>query len=62
MKMMRCQAHVDIHLSGANPRTESLWPGLEVDFDRELRPGFTVADAIQGREAAFEPVASGTAE
>ena len=37
-------------------------PGLEVDFDRELRPGFTVADAIQGREAAFEPVASGTAE
>lgn len=52
--MKRCRAQLSIRGSWG---TEKLWPGLEVDMDRELEPGFTVADAVRGREDAFEPIA-----
>lgn len=53
----RCLA--SLSLSGSWG-TEYLWPDLEVDLDRELAPGFTVGDAVRGREDCFadlEPVA-----
>jgi hypothetical protein len=52
-KMKRCLAQLS--LSG-RWGTEHLWPGLEVNFERELAPGFTVAAAIAGRENCFEDV------
>lgn len=79
MRMMRCKAELTLNVRG---RREELWPGLEVDFDRELAPAVpevaahgvdgdpdyrpaqaarvrvTVADAVQGREDCFEPVAT----
>lgn len=53
----RCLA--SLSLSGSWG-TEYLWPGLEVDLDRELAPGFTVGDAVRGREDCFEDVAAVT--
>lgn len=51
--MKRCLAQ----LSLAGPwGTEHFWQGLEVNFARELAPGFTVADAVAGREDCFEDV------
>ncbi len=55
MRMMRCNAEIAIHVVGTD-RREELWPGVEVDADRELAPGFTVADAIRGREDCFVAV------
>jgi hypothetical protein len=55
MKMMRCKAPIQIHLTGTTTRVEFV-PPMDVDLDRELAPGFTVADAIEGREDCFEPV------
>jgi len=49
--MKRCLAQLT--LSG-RWGTEHFWPGLEVNFARELAPGFTVADAVAGREDCFE--------
>lgn len=51
--MKRCLAQLSLSGSWG---TEHLWPGLEVNFARELAPGFTVADAIAGREDCFEDV------
>lgn len=51
---MRCRAQLTLSGSWGS---EHLWPGLEVNFARELAPGFTVADAVAGREDCFEPVA-----
>ena len=49
--MKRCRAQMSL----AGPwGTEHLWPGLEVNIDRELMPGFTVAEAVRGREDCFE--------
>lgn len=57
--MRRCRAQLTIECGG---KTEHLWAGLEVNFERELAPGFTVADAVAGREDCFEiagePIAS----
>lgn len=52
-RMKRCL--VPMTLSGSWGQ-EHVWPGLEVNFDRELKPGFTVADAVAGREDCFEDV------
>ncbi len=49
----RCLAQLSLAGSWG---TVHLWPGLEVDVDRELEPGFTVADAVVGREDCFEPI------
>jgi hypothetical protein len=57
MRRMRCLAELTIQPTGTGLR-EELWPGLEVDFDRELAPGLTVAQAIAGREDCFEPAAA----
>jgi hypothetical protein len=51
--MKRCL--VPMTLSG-RWGSEHLWPGLEVNVERELAPGFTVADAVVGREECFEDV------
>lgn len=51
--MKRCL--VPMTLSG-RWGSEHLWPGLEVNVERELAPGFTVAAAIAGREDCFEDV------
>lgn len=51
--MKRCLAQLSLTGSWG---TEHLWPGLEVNMDRELAPGFTVAHAIEGREDCFEDV------
>lgn len=53
---MRKRCLAQLTLSG-RWGTEHLWPGLEVNFARELAPGFTVADAVAGREDCFEDVA-----
>jgi len=52
-KMRRCLAQLSLAGSWG---TENLWPGLEVDLNRELAPGVTVGDAVQGREDCFEPI------
>lgn len=51
--MKRCRAQLS--LSGPWG-TEHLWDGLEVDVDRELAPGFTVGQAIAGRDDCFDDV------
>jgi hypothetical protein len=51
--MKRCLAQLSLSGRGF---TELLQPGMEVNLDRELAPGFTVADAIAGRENCFEDV------
>jgi len=59
--MKRCLAQLSIVLPDrpGNPMVvERLWPGLEVDMERELAPGFTVADAVAGKEDCFEDIAS----
>lgn len=53
--MKRCRVAMDLHGSWG---LERLWPGLEVNLERELAPGFTVADAVAGREDCFEDVSS----
>jgi hypothetical protein len=53
--MKRCLAQLSLSGSWG---TQYLWPDLEVDLERELAPGFTVADAVRGREDCFEDVAS----
>lgn len=56
MKMMRCKAEIDVRTNDGSVLL-SLGPGMEVDFDREVKPGFTVANAVAGKEAEwFEPV------
>lgn len=55
MRRMRCKAELTIRIVGTE-HVEELWPGLEVDIDRELKPGLTIAHAISGREDCFEPV------
>lgn len=58
--MKRCLAQLSIRAGG---QEEHLWPGLEVNFERELAPGYTVAHAIVGRESCFEDVyVTGTLE
>jgi len=51
--MHRCLAQLTIT---AGDHVEHLWPGLEVNLARELRPGFTLGDAVAGREACFARV------
>lgn len=51
----RCRAAMTLTARGLD-RAEHLWPGLVVNLDRELVPGFTVGAAVAGREAEFEPV------
>lgn len=51
--MKRCRAQLNL---AGRWGTEYLWPGLEVNFARELAPGFTVADAVAGREDCFDDV------
>lgn len=54
MRMMRCLAVLSIAVPGK--ATEHYWPGLEVNFDREIKPGYTVADAVKGKaESYFTP-------
>lgn len=53
--MKRCLAQLSIAVAGRP--TEHLWPGLEVNVDRELAPGYTLKQAIAGREDAFEDLA-----
>ncbi len=61
MKMMRCKASVNIALPRAwNPRGPrpvlNLRPGQDVDVEYELKPGYTIAHAVEGREDCFGPV------
>ena len=56
--MKRCLAQLT--LSGPWG-TEVFWPGLEVNIARELAPGYTVGDAVAGREACFEDVVASPA-
>ena len=49
--MKRCRAQLSI--TGAWG-AEHLQPGMPVDLGRELAPGFTVADAVAGREDCFD--------
>jgi hypothetical protein len=55
MKMLRCKAPVRIHVTATAAIVE-FDPPMEIDVDRELSPGFTVADALRGRDDCFEPV------
>lgn len=55
MRMMRCKSELRISLTGS-PIALDLWPGVEVDFDRELAPEHTIAQLVHGREDCFEPV------
>ncbi len=59
MKMMRCKAPIAIHVTGTATRVEFA-PPMDVDLDRELAPGFTIAQAVEGREDCFEPVPAET--
>lgn len=52
--MKRCLAQLSLRVGGTE---EHFWPGLEVNMDRELKPGYTVAHAIAGREHCFEDIA-----
>lgn len=58
---MRCKAVMTLNTRGVD-RAEYLWPGLVINLERELAPGFTVGDAIAGRESEFEPVDDPAAE
>jgi hypothetical protein len=49
----RCRVAMTITARGLD-RAEHLWPGLVVNLERELTPGFTVGDAVAGRESDFE--------
>jgi hypothetical protein len=49
--MKRCR--VPMTVSG-RWGSEHFWPGLEVNLERQLASGVTVADAIAGREDCFE--------
>lgn len=51
--MKRCLGQLSVTVNG---RTEHLWPGLEVNVDRELAPGYTLGHAVAGREDLFEDV------
>lgn len=56
-RMMRCLAVMEmVRRDGTG---EKLQAGMEVDFDRVFDPanGCTVAQAVEGREECFEPVA-----
>lgn len=53
--MMRCKAELRIAVTGSNASLD-LWPGVEVDVDRELAPGLTIAAAVMGRDSCFEDV------
>lgn len=52
--MKRCRAQLTVRVPGRPD--EHLWPGLEVNFARELAPGYTLAQAVAGRESCFEDV------
>lgn len=54
-RWVRCRTAMTLH-ARANDHTEHVWPGLVVSLDRELAPGYTIADAIAGREGCFEAV------
>lgn len=56
--MKRCRAQLTLSGSWG---TEHLWPGLEVNVDRELAPGFTVGDAIAGRDDCLEDLGAAPA-
>lgn len=55
MRMMRCLGVMDIWVGEHH---EELFNGREIDFDRVLdqKTGYTVADAIAGREDLFVPL------
>ena len=57
--MKRCR--VPMTLSG-RWGSEHLWPGLDVNMERELAPGFTVAAAVAGREECFADVPADVVE
>jgi hypothetical protein len=52
---VRCTTPMTIRLTGTD-RVEHLWPGLIVNRERELAKGFTVGQAIAGRDECFEAV------
>ena len=59
MRMMRCLGELTINYGGGYKL--DLWPSTttqpcEVDFDRVLAEGVTVAKAVEGLEQLFEPV------
>lgn len=56
----RCKAAMTVTARGLD-RAEHLWPGLVVNLDRELVPGFTLGMAVAGREADFEDADDPTA-
>jgi hypothetical protein len=61
MLKKRCLVQMSIVLPDrpGNPMVvEHLQKDMEVDMERELYPGFTVADAVAGREACFEDIAA----
>lgn len=64
MRMMRCIAGLSVTIVGTDV-TEHFWPGLEVNFDRELKPAtehkpaYTLAEAVAGRENCFEEAGAG---
>lgn len=49
-----CLASLSIRITGTD-RVEHLWPGLVVNLDRELAPGFTIGQALAGRADVIEP-------
>ena len=59
-RFKRCRAYLVITLRGG--RWEELLPGTDVDLDRELAPGYTVGDAVAGREECFEEVPAAAPE
>lgn len=54
-RIRRCRAQLNIRGPWGE---ENLQPGMQVDLDRELAPGFTIADAVRGRENEFEDISS----
>lgn len=53
--MKRCLAAVNVYVRATQTAVE-LQAGMDVDLDRELAPGFTLGDAVAGREDCFEPI------
>lgn len=54
----RCLVALSVRVTGRD-QVEHFWPGLVVNLDREIAPGFSVGDALQGRidcvEACGDP-------
>lgn len=56
MRMMRCLAVMEIVKRDGTGLP--LQAGMEVDFDRVIdeKTGYTIGDAVAGRDECFEPV------